>query len=66
MASGSFGGGRGSGGRTAGAGGGRRRGYKYSSALARRTSDSYQAMNRKNRVRGERNATVKTSDWLPF
>lgn len=67
MASGSFAGGynrvRGGGGR-AGRNGTRR--LKYSQAMSRRAGDSYMAMNRANRVRGQRNATVRSSAFLPF
>lgn len=61
----------GSGGRGGKGGGGRRgRGTKLknnTAALNRRLNgNSYMSMNRGNRVRGQRNATVQSSAFLPF
>lgn len=68
MASGSFAGSynrnRGGGGR-AGRNGARRV-RNSTAAMNRRLNNSFYAMSRANRVRGERNATARASDYMPF
>lgn len=68
MASGSFSGGyfrnRGGGSRVGRNGAGR---YKNSTAaMNRRLNNSFYAMDRSSRVRGQRNATARASDYMPF
>jgi hypothetical protein len=48
---------------------GRGRGTKLkngTAAMNRRLNNSFYAMNRANRVRGEKNATARASAYLPF
>lgn len=66
MASGSGGrGGNGGGGRR-GRGGGSKLKNSTAALNRRLNGNSYTSMNRANRVRGQRNATVNSSAYLPF